>query len=701
MTTIRIVARILFVCCVIHIPTVAANTCPNSPEVAGHRDIWATFSHMKEQWHRNIFAEDYNLEDDEWDEGWGWSKYNNPNPHLWEFNKMTSAGRLLWAGIDDSLSLQGAWSATHTMTGVLFNQPYPTPSVISRNAHSMDLFTRDASGKLNHTQYSGTPWYPGDLPPDSNSEFVSDFVATEKDAYLIESNPKAVRINADTMSVLARGTERDLYHFQWTASTGWKVENPTTLTVRPTPVHTHDRYFIYSQPVVLRRTGDVIDVFATDNYNHLIHYWYDGGWAAEDLTQKLGDAFKIHNDPVAIHRGYSKLDVFGLNINRELIHFQWTYDAGWSAVNVTQDSESVFKIDGAVSVVSPDGHSLFVYARSSYRLILFLKLPETGFLPGWHDLDLTENRYALTGSPVAISRDNMLVNGFVHDINGHLIHFGFSPGAGFTDEDLSQRMGAIGIGGTPTVLSSHPHRIDVFAQHSLMEYLVHTYWTQALGWQTENINMDPNISPTWHTIGSQPVVVQRNQSALDVFAKRHQDSTRMLHFTSAIGLTLNSWHTNSEYSNWAEGIHHGFEYVPEDDDESSASADDDTITMKCPSFQMIPAELASTMLHEATHAIFHRWKHQANNASSNCTDPCSDNWFQHGVRVPSATLNPSNKNHSMNQMEIEYLCDIDEFPRYDVPLMAYLGASGIANSFMANRILNPPGWECGIPRPLN
>jgi len=56
--------------------------------------------------------------------------------------------------------------------------------------------------------------------------------------------------------------------------------------------------------------------------------------------------------------------------------------------------------------------------------------------------------------------------------------------------------------------------------------------------------------------------------------------------------------------------------------------------------------------------------------------------------------------HSMNQIQIEWLCDLAELGEWWVPATTALVAQGEANDRMSNRILNPPGWTCGTPRPI-
>lgn len=173
--------------------------------------------------------------------------------------------------------------------------------------------------------------------------------------------------------------------------------------------------------------------------------------------------------------------------------------------------------------------------------------------------------------------------------------------------------------------------------------------------------------------------------------------------------SLGPWHNDNDYWLWASGAEHGFRYEPEDDDGAFATAFNgfwrtDRVEMKCPSFNnRSPGVRAGTMVHEATHIIYYRWKHQSNLPGSNCSAKCSDDWFYHELgEIAYGELRggKSGHKHSMNQIQIEYLCDIAEYHESWVPFSVHNPARSEANTRMTNRILNPPGWRCGLPRPL-
>jgi hypothetical protein len=163
-------------------------------------------------------------------------------------------------------------------------------------------------------------------------------------------------------------------------------------------------------------------------------------------------------------------------------------------------------------------------------------------------------------------------------------------------------------------------------------------------------------------------------------------------------------HSDVDYYKWAAGNQHGFRFEPEDGGGAYAQAfwgifTTDRVEMRCPSFNFRTAgQRAGTMLHESTHHITH-WGHQSNPPGSNCSEPCSDDWYFHYRNsYPYGSL--AGHTHSMVQIQIEYLCDLAEFGEGWVPFMTKVVAQSEANDRMTNRIRNPPGWTCGQPRPI-
>ncbi len=169
--------------------------------------------------------------------------------------------------------------------------------------------------------------------------------------------------------------------------------------------------------------------------------------------------------------------------------------------------------------------------------------------------------------------------------------------------------------------------------------------------------------------------------------------------------SLGPWHSDVDYYRWASGNQHGFRYEAKDATDAYATSVwgwfvTDRVEMKCPSFNSRTAGVrAGTMLHESTHITFDS-SHGSNLPGSNCgSEPCTDDWFFHYLNSYSYGSLAGHQ-HSMNQIQIEWLCDLAEFGEWWVPATIGLVAQSEANDRMNNRIRNPPGWTCGSPRPI-
>lgn len=683
-------------------PAWADNTCVNTT-IAGDQQIWTVNSFMRQAWYRDQAARFYNLQQGEWDESWGWVKYNDAQGYRWEFVKMMSAATVLWMGLDNGPFTQGRWAQGYVGTFPADAVPARRPklAVVSRSADSVDLFYRDSFGKLRHKALSGSPWPADQSPPlSADAVVVSDLVATSKDGFTISSDPVAVARDAESVDVFALDRNRHLLHFAWTAASGWSANDVTLTLARPERVNGSDRYFVDSNLTALRRTGQTIDLFATDNFSHLIHFELELGlWSATDLTQTLGkDVFRVRDGVAAAKRDDKEgLSALGRTTSRKLLLFEWERETGWTGEDLGPVlAEGTRSVDSRPALVLPDAASTFIYYRSGYSWYLAVKLPGWG----WADIDLTGSSHAVEGDPVAIKHERFAVDAFIRDVNGSLILSAFRPEV-FETRNLSLIGNFPRIRSDPVAIASGGRRADVFA-HSFGDHLVH-YWSSGSDWSAEDAHASPRIFGSENSVdGIYPV--RRRDSALDVFAGRRGVNGSTLHFWSLFGRATNPWHSTEEYSRWAAGSLHDFRYDPLYSYDAGANAyrgaATDNVEMECPSFTQTPGMRASFMLHEATHMNYWRFSHQ-DNPGSNCNEPCSDDWFWHGSGEPGGALGSSARNHSMTQVEVEFLCDLSEFARFDLPSDASSDARSVAGTYMTTRILNPPGWTCGVPRPLH
>jgi len=124
-----------------------------------------------------------------------------------------------------------------------------------------------------------------------------------------------------------------------------------------------------------------------------------------------------------------------------------------------------------------------------------------------------------------------------------------------------------------------------------------------------------------------------------------------------------------------------------------------------------PASRASEFMHEG----WHGWlaKYGWDNGSVNghrpgpqgaCAINGCDYFYFHGVGAYDfgslyGTDGTANRFHSPNQVQVEFLCDVADYPQSWVPNSVRIAAQADANARAAQRFINGPGYYCGNPRP--
>jgi len=88
----------------------------------------------------------------------------------------------------------------------------------------------------------------------------------------------------------------------------------------------------------------------------------------------------------------------------------------------------------------------------------------------------------------------------------------------------------------------------------------------------------------------------------------------------------------------------------------------------------------------------------------NCTASGCDYFYFHGVGAYAfgalyQTDGTANRFHSPNQVQVEFLCDVNDYPQWWVPASVRQAARADANARAAQRFINGPGYSCGNPRP--
>jgi len=90
--------------------------------------------------------------------------------------------------------------------------------------------------------------------------------------------------------------------------------------------------------------------------------------------------------------------------------------------------------------------------------------------------------------------------------------------------------------------------------------------------------------------------------------------------------------------------------------------------------------------------------------TGNCTLNGCDYFYFHRIRdyVPGALYQndgTASRFHSPNQVQVEFLCDVNQLPAPSVPMSVRLTAKSDADNRAVNRFINGPGYKCGDARP--
>lgn len=187
-----------------------------------------------------------------------------------------------------------------------------------------------------------------------------------------------------------------------------------------------------------------------------------------------------------------------------------------------------------------------------------------------------------------------------------------------------------------------------------------------------------------------------------------------------------SWHGTADYRPLAEAADSSFHSsIYHDAKDGTANFggwtwhpfDSNEVTTFCPLYNKTvananPASRAGDFMHEG----WHGWldKYDWDNGScgghrcgtpGNCTakDAC-DYFYFHGVGKFAfgalyQTDGTAAKFHSPNQVQVEFLCDVADYPKGWVPNSVRLAARTDADTRSAQRFINGPGYKCGNPRP--
>jgi hypothetical protein len=123
-----------------------------------------------------------------------------------------------------------------------------------------------------------------------------------------------------------------------------------------------------------------------------------------------------------------------------------------------------------------------------------------------------------------------------------------------------------------------------------------------------------------------------------------------------------------------------------------------------------PGSRGGDFMHEGWHAYFDKYGWNNGNVGGhrptqgNCTAVGCDYFYFHGIGAYAFGAMWQNDGtakrfHSPNQVQVEYLCDVADYPKSWVPNSVRLAAQNDANTRAAQRFINGPGYHCGDSRP--
>lgn len=245
----------------------------------------------------------------------------------------------------------------------------------------------------------------------------------------------------------------------------------------------------------------------------------------------------------------------------------------------------------------------------------------------------------------------------------------------------------------------------------------HGCWTDFFLWQYQAYNMNGS---DWSGRG------WNDACNVNLEYPKHWNAAYLVTY-GLIDNYYQSWHGTIDYRQTAEAggnsYHDRLKHVATDDTSIFGSFtpgfwpwDTDQVATSCLLYNPTatnshPAARAGDFMHEGWHAWLKKYNwdngsfggHRA--AQGNCTvaNFC-DYFYFHGVSAYAfgemwKTDGTARYFHSPNQVQVEFLCDVSDFPQPWVPNSVRLGAQADANQRSTQRFINGPGYFCGNPRP--
>lgn len=203
--------------------------------------------------------------------------------------------------------------------------PQPsTPSAISRNDRTMDVFYKDSNGNLVNRGW--------------DVDFGWNYQSWDVD---IVGNPIAVARKPEAMDVFWRGSGGSIWNMGWDVDTGWM-----------TPIKRIEDGAV-GDPAVISRAPGEMDVFWRSTNNELKNvHWGTNGW--ENVVTRVS-AGNVYSNPTVTSRRYDLMDVFYKGTNTNLVNLGWKATDGWYAphircTNIAENPKAIHRGLNAMSI---------------------------------------------------------------------------------------------------------------------------------------------------------------------------------------------------------------------------------------------------------------------------------------------------------------------------------------------------------------
>ena len=540
-----------------------------------------------------------------------------------------------------------------------------------------------------------------------------------------------------------------VHYSDWhAAAPQWKAFSLATVKAIADPANAAGRDEV---PAIIKRgstSSHRIDIVVRSGFA-LYHYWREGSNAdptSHWLCERLGDASVEARARPTMLPAPDGFHVLTRNQNAAVIHYRYVFGSQtpccWNppfptfmpCYSTTAPSLVVRNVDNEAEGVAPDAiviHNnvsgpVVAVALTNGNLHLVQRKTDSplGLLhyvldgPTWRRGRWWGNE-DLTGEPCAIltSENELRPGDFPFELyvtgaaNNLYCFLPYQDGTDWLRNDITQD--AVQID-RPDIAPATPVRgradavctrfeewpvRNVFARTTTSTLARHV-WVNRAGWKMEALpstGWRSEVLPDSNGSLGTPAALDFER-ILDVFTFSATNFVRHR-------LTRDRpWHASSDYFHWVDGDEFGFEFEPEDADDSNATSTPAPFwnaNMKCPGFDLGTADRAATILHESTHLNKHFrgtvavWQHEEKNGED------ADEWFFHTLwAIGPGELEPEDHQHSMNQMEVEFMTDLGEFPSASLPLSIWSDATAIAQENMVVHILDIPPWSPGEPRPI-